>query len=248
MTQNMHHQKTLITHCFNKAAATYDAHCNMQRLCGVALLEILKSLNLNPASIIDLGCGTGLITQKLAESFSRVPLYVIDSAEQMLEHAKTRLNSSLIKVFKLDFDELHRLGKNFDLAFSNMALHWSPNLAKTLSAIYHCLAKEGVLIFAIPLKGTLKELKSYSRREFLSFQEVERLLVSANLKILYHNTQIYEENFVNALEALRSLKRVGANYVDHRKANIAYPTFKALSSPHNFSLTYNTVFFATQKL
>lgn len=247
MILNIHTQKALIANCFNKAAATYDAHCNVQRFSGHTLLEIAKSLNLSPKAIIDLGCGTGLITQKLTEIFNRIPLFAIDTSEQMLELAKARLDPYFIEISRLDFDELHNLGRIFDLVFSNMALHWSPNLAKTLSAIYQCLSEDGVLIFTIPLNGTLAEIKDYARQEFLSCQEVEQILVRSNLKVLYHSQQTYQENFANALKALKSIKKVGANYVTHRKTNISYPVFRDLEIHKNFTLTYNIGFFAVQK-
>jgi trans-aconitate 2-methyltransferase len=74
-----------------KAAPDWDAKAYQQffRLRQRPVNELLDRIDLqNPQSIIDLGCGTGIATQLLAERWPRAQLQGIDSSAQMLDQAR----------------------------------------------------------------------------------------------------------------------------------------------------------------
>ncbi|MEL6461392.1 MAG: methyltransferase domain-containing protein, partial [Cyanobacteria bacterium J06621_15] len=84
---------------------------------GESLLEIL-----NPQpneTILDLGCGTGQLTAKIAEYGAEV--IGIDSASEMIEQAQQ--NYPKLK-FKLADARNFELSQPVDSVFSNATLHW----------------------------------------------------------------------------------------------------------------------------
>lgn len=69
--------------------------------------------------ILDVGCGDGVLTQRIAQTGAQVT--GVDSAASMLEQARALgLNVMQRDATRLDFDA------QFDAAFANAALHWIP--------------------------------------------------------------------------------------------------------------------------
>ena len=74
--------------CFNKSADRYDQHCQLQLTTGDKLLSLTEPAK----TVIDLGCGTGIITAKLQYN----KLYALDLSDKMLATAKLRFGDKNI--------------------------------------------------------------------------------------------------------------------------------------------------------
>ena len=74
----MKKQNTICQH-FNKAATTYDHYASVQHTVGVQLLQQLEG---TPTHILDIGCGSGLITKQLAFKFKKASIHAIDIAQK----------------------------------------------------------------------------------------------------------------------------------------------------------------------
>lgn len=196
-----------IRDCFNKAASKYDAHCQLQLSIGEKLLSLIT-----PAEkIIDLGCGTGITTSKLTYK----ELYALDISDKLLAQAKLRLGNKNITYLEESFDNFS--GLELDLAFANMSLQWSNDLKSTLSNIKANLKPGGILAFSIPLLGTFANL-NISSMSFLSFEQVKQLLT--DWQIIYADSKEMNYIFSNLIEALRSVKAVGANYYKNKNGKL----------------------------
>src|SRR5260370_29315206 len=80
-------------------------------------------------AILDLGCGDGALTERLAATGALVT--GVDSSAAMIAAARTRgLNVLEVSGDALPFDE------GFDAVFSNAALHWMPNAPAVLAGVY----------------------------------------------------------------------------------------------------------------
>ncbi len=192
--------------CFNKAAENYDLYCNLQLITGEKLLSLIEPAE----NIIDLGCGTGNITSKL--KFKN--LYALDISEKMLTIARQRLGDKNITYIEASFDNFSNL--KLDLAFANMSLQWSTDLKSTLNNIRANLKPNGMLVFSIPLLGTLENL-NIPTISFFSFSQVEKLL--HDWHIIHSSSQEFNYYFLSLVEALKSIKAVGANYYNSPRKN-----------------------------
>lgn len=82
--------------------------------------DLLQLLNPQPGeSILDLGCGTGQLTEKIAQVGAEV--MGVDYASTMIE--KARQNYPHIRFDVADATNFH-VDKPLDAVFSNAALHW----------------------------------------------------------------------------------------------------------------------------
>jgi len=208
-----------IKRSFNRAAGTYDHSCQVQTAAGEHLIQLLHQ---HPLSIrecaIDLGCGTGIVTEKLARSISFLEFHAIDIADQLLIKAKPRLIPHGVSVYPMDFDQLSLDKKSFDLIFSNMALHWSKDFSFLLHTLHAYLSPSGILAFSIPLTGTFTELQHYAAlNAFHASQEVTATLEKMGYTLCAHHQEKKIISFDHPLAALQSIKKTGANCVHERK-------------------------------
>lgn len=218
----------MVKDCFNKAADRYDQHCYLQLETGDKLLSLIEPAE----TVIDLGCGTGIVTSKLQYN----KLYALDLSDKMLKSAKLKLGSNNIVYLERSFDDFN--GLELDLAFANMSLQWSEDLSKTIANINTNLKPGGVLAFSIPIMGTFEGV-NISTILFYEFEQIKKLLL--NWQIIHAFSQSYSYNFSSLVEALKSIKAVGANYCNSHKKSI----ISRDKTPH--ILQYNIGYFVARK-
>jgi trans-aconitate methyltransferase len=165
--------------------------------------ELLTLLNLNgEESLLDIGCGDGKITAKIADTVPKGKVTGIDSSNEMVTLAK---NSFPPKLFpNLTFDVMDACNiyfdQQYDIVFSNAALHWVKEHDQVLNGISKCLKSNGRILLQMGGRGNAKDIFdaieemmlevkwekyfcdfdfSYS---FLSIEEYKELLKSASLQ------------------------------------------------------------------
>ena len=193
--------------CFNKSASKYDTNCQLQLTTGEKLLSLITPAE----TLIDLGCGTGIVTEKL----SYKKLYALDISEELLAQARLRLSNKNITYLEKSFDDFS--GLELDLAFANMSLQWSEDLQLTLNNIKANLKPSGILVFSLPLTGTFADL-NISTMSFFSLTQIIQLL--SDWHIIYSEAQEINYIFPSLIEALRSIKLVGANYCKNKNGKL----------------------------
>lgn len=101
--------------------------------------DVLNLLNAKPGeTILDLGCGTGHLTNLIAESGADVQ--GIDSSTEMIEQAQIKYPA--IKFEVMDATNF-TFEKKFDAVFSNAVLHWIPEKEKVVECVFNCLSRGG---------------------------------------------------------------------------------------------------------
>jgi malonyl-CoA O-methyltransferase len=202
---------------FNRAAECYDQYNQLQRAVGNALIRHLLTAGKTASSVIDLGCGTGVVTEALANAIPAIRIDAIDIADKLLAAAKHRLSGFNVNISLADFESFNACDQ-YDLVFSNMALHWAADFPSLLRRIYSALTADGLLAFTVPVAGTFSDLKKQLPRVsgqafFNPFIEIKTLndnLETAGFSMLTEDVQDYCYPYTNILSALMSLKHVGS--------------------------------------
>ena len=100
-----------------------------------------------------------------------------------------------------------------------MALQWSANLKLVLSSIQKNMNKNGLLAFSIPLHGTYAELAASSRNDFHTQESILNFLLESEWTILHSETNHFSTSYNSWLNALKTIKATGANYVFKKKSS-----------------------------
>ncbi len=103
--------------------------------------------------ILDVGCGTGQLAAKIAESGAII--LGTDASANMIESAKSNypnLAFEVVDATKLPYHE------EFDAIFSNATFHWIENQRGLLSGLYKSLKPGGRLVAEFGGKGNVKSI------------------------------------------------------------------------------------------
>jgi trans-aconitate methyltransferase len=130
-------------------AHTYDTGFAFVTEYGASLLDLLPVQP--PASVLDIGCGTGTHAGALRQRGFQV--VGVDRDEAMVRRASQRHPD--VEFLTADVVDLD-LGRRFDAALSNAALHWMPDQAAALGAVRRHLREGAALVAEMGGKGNVR--------------------------------------------------------------------------------------------
>jgi tRNA (cmo5U34)-methyltransferase len=142
-----------------------------------------------PVKVLDLGCGTGTVTQTLKKQFKNAKVTCLDLAENMIEMAKLKLHDYTdIEYTVGDFYE-YNFTEKYDVIVSSLALHHlatDEDKKGFYKKIYEALTHGGIFLNADAVLASNKQLqKIYTAKwkEFMnlsiSMEEIEEKWVPA---------------------------------------------------------------------
>jgi malonyl-CoA O-methyltransferase len=216
----VHREKSVVAKSFGRAAESYDQVAGLQRMSAETLLMMLGEQSF--LTCLDIGCGTGWVTQKLAKKLSNTDVFGLDLAEGMLRHA--RHNHTLDNLYWLggDAENLPVLTQSMDLIFSNLAIQWCENPFALFAEMARVVKPGGEVFVATLGPQTLQELRSAwalvdTAIHVNTFDEKSVLhaaIDSADLQIVDWQEQITQPCYVRLVDLLQELKLLGAHNVN----------------------------------
>ena len=109
--------------------------------------------------ILDLGCGDGTLTEKIAAIGAQV--MGVDASISMVNATASRgLDAQVMNGQALTFSQ------DFDAVFSNAALHWMPNAMAVLQGVYCSLKPNGRFIAELGGAGNIQAICSAMQQVF----------------------------------------------------------------------------------
>ncbi len=104
--------------------------------------ELLSNVPDNPdQAILDLGCGTGMLTHALLEK--TLSVVGLDASPEMIGKARQLYPGMDFRVLDA---RLMPWSNRFDVIFSNAAFHWIPDQETLLKAVFRALKPQGKLV------------------------------------------------------------------------------------------------------
>ena len=216
--------KARVRQSFAAAASRYDSLAGLQRQVGETLLAKFP-LTSGVGRILDIGCGTGFLTGKLAQAADNQAIVALDIALPMLHACRANHPATAITPVCGDAEKLPFGRQSFQQIYSNLALQWCQDLAAVLSNCQQLLEANGRLVFATFGPATLQELKTAWRsvdnythvNEFYSTAEIDGFLRQAGFRRVHLETAHYKTSYSSVLALMRELKGLGAHNVNLHK-------------------------------
>ena len=112
-------------------------------------IDLIGRINeIEPKSIIDVGCGPGNSTQVLVKRWPKSQITGLDSSTSMIRKAKQDYpNQEWIVADALTYKPEIK----YDIIFSNAVIQWIPNHVRLLTKFHEILSNNGMLAIQIPL-------------------------------------------------------------------------------------------------
>ena len=134
-------------------AETYDAISDPQFEWGT---EVLGRLELEgDEAVIDAGCGSGKVTERLLERIPNGRLLAVDGSEAMIAKAKERLGERATYL-AADLAELE-IDEPVDLIFSTATFHWIADHDRLFEHLHAALRPSGRLVAQCGGQGNVAE-------------------------------------------------------------------------------------------
>lgn len=194
--------------------------------------------------ILDIGCGTGMLSERLARAFPGAELTLVDLSPRMLELASTKLTHAGVSPANIHLitadaeawleSACGQKGSGrpaFDIIASSAAFQWFNSPEATTRRLLQLLAPGGILAFATFLPGTVRELHdAFRQAEALlglpaqphgqSYPNKEDWMTwlfghGGNSPAICWETSSYRYTFPDVRTALAQVRRVGAGNAVH---------------------------------
>ena len=217
--------KEQITSSFSRCFSTYDANADLQFITAKRLLWYIDqkiNTQTTEGSILEIGCGTGFISEGLLERYHEREIQFTDISPTMLEFCKTKLEKQREfdpnnHHFTLLDGEAVQETDCYSLIISNFAFQWFQSLEKTIHKLFDSLKPGGWLIFSIPLQGSFPQWKKACDRHQIPFRAntlPELNKIAEFLSPLSSKQDFWEEtetlSYPSALGFFKQLKLIGA--------------------------------------
>ena len=144
--KNKHH--TLDVELFDRWGSTYERSWMQQRLFDPVHAAVLDQAasRFTPASVLDIGCGSGRLLRKVHDSWPQAHLFGVDPAQAMLEVARQLTPEARFSIGSGEALPLE--DASVDLALSTISFHHWQDQAAGLREVARVLRPGGSFLLA----------------------------------------------------------------------------------------------------
>ena len=190
----------------------------LEQICGA--IEPTKMM-----SLLDLGCGPGIVTASLAPNVREVTAY--DLTPEMLDKARQRCEKAGLKNVRFELGSAEQLpfkNKSFDCVVTRLTIHHFPNPRGVMEEVVRVTRRKGKVVVAdvvssekeeeAGLHNALETLRDPTHVQMLSASRLLQLLKASGLritsKVTWEMKRDYDEwiRITNAPERVKPLHTV----------------------------------------
>ncbi|ADW16200.1 biotin biosynthesis protein BioC [Desulfobulbus propionicus DSM 2032] len=213
--------KKLIKLRFEQAAATYEQQATVQHRVADRLLGLLNDSapGVTPEQILEIGCCTGLLTEKVLERYPSIQQLTVSDLVAAFEQCvcrKAGLRVDNITFLAGDIETI-RLPARYDLIISSSTLHWVHDLPALCAKLHRHLQPQGTLAFSLYGKDNLAEIRAVTGVG-LAYRNLDQLrtVVAERFDILAAEETRETLWYPDPIAVLQHLRATGVNSIGQR--------------------------------
>jgi malonyl-CoA O-methyltransferase len=187
---------------FEARATDYERHADLQAAVAKRLAGMLP--HHQSPRVLELGCGTGLLSRELVAKYPAGSFVLTDATPAMIAECRHNLDRGATRVRHEVMDASNITGHDgFDIIVSSMTLHWLSDPVAVLGRWRRLLAPGGALLYA-----TLGPDSFFEWRAILAAESLPSGIVDiAQLPGVVEDEHLTPDN--DSLSFLRRMKAVG---------------------------------------
>jgi malonyl-CoA O-methyltransferase len=217
--------KQQIASRFGQAAPTYHSQAKLQQISATKLVDLLlqhrDSLPAGP--VLEIGCGTGFITQLLLNQLAPRPLQITDLSAEMLQFCRANLvlpENARVTFSQLDAEHLCDSSQNYAVMVGGFVLQWFKHPEQSILALVDQLAPQGLLALSFPTAECFPEWRHICQQINLPYTAnplpdtvglADALATYPQLQFLDQITVESVTTYPGAASFFRDLKTIGAS-------------------------------------
>ncbi len=223
---------------FNASVESYDVAAVLQREVAKRLSQRLDYIKIQPNRALDLGCGTGIVSQDLLSRYPKSKVIGLDSAFNRAKKCQKR-GGWLRKprVICADAESLPIKDDAFELVVSNLMLNWVDDFSGAFSEIQRVLAPNGLLLFSMFGPDTLNEIRQCwsdvdtfpHTHDFADMHEVGDALLQSGFINPVMDMEIITMTYTDVMQLMQDLKNTGFSNTHQERQ-------KGLMGKHKFKV------------
>lgn len=240
--------KKRIAQSFDKASNTYEKDAPVQKWTASFLAEVIKELGLcKPKDCLEIGCGTGFLTQQMVALFADSNWLVSDLSAAMLESCRKRIGQ--VVTYQVMDGEQPDLDKQFDLIVSSLAFQWFQDLEGALNRLSKLLKPGGHLVFSTLGQDTFQQWRDnlhhlgmmVGLHDYPTLEEMQKIHIQGCHVSFERQKRL--QPYKSGLDFLRALRAIGAQapqpgYEPLRPGQMRQ-VIKALEKTGSCAMTYD---------
>ena len=222
--------KNAVRRGFERAAATASEDFVVSREAARRMERRLDYVKIQPARVLDAGCGGGADLPMLRRRYPAAELVGIDSAlplaraalrkRSAFESARSLFRRPSTSAVCADIARLPFPERSFGMIWSNLALAWQSEPLEAFREFERALEPGGLLMFSTYGPDTLKELRTASGRidsrqhvgSFSDMHDLGDMLVQSGFAAPVMDIDLFTLTYADVQTLLADLRRTGQTY------------------------------------
>ena len=210
--------KQAIIDNFNHAASSYDGYAHPQKKSALELSRLIAPHIKDNHRLLEIGCGTGFLTQNLLEINPTIEIVASDISPDMIAQCQQKMPH--LKTALID-GEHPPMSEKYDVVCSNLTLQWFSDLSASCQKFHHILGDNGLLAFSTLLEDNFSQWQEacdhsgipHYQEGFLSLNNLEMLL-NQNFQATI-TTEKIDISFDTMSGFLKHIRYIGAKATEH---------------------------------
>ncbi len=216
-----------IQYNFNRFATTYNKYAVIQKEIAFRVFSRLSSINKSADFVVDIGSGTGFLSDNLVKKYQLNKIISIDFAVNLLKQNKV-INKICADCYNLPIKD-----NAIDIIISNLMMQWC-DVENIINESCRALKNNGLLMFSTFGPETLIELKkSWAKvddnphvTKFIDMHDIGDIAMNIGLSGVVVESEIITMTYNKVTDVIADIKNIGAQ--NHKPQPIAPAKFKKM--------------------
>ncbi|MBR4598000.1 MAG: malonyl-ACP O-methyltransferase BioC [Opitutales bacterium] len=196
---------------FEKSFAIYEKSARVQKRIAERLAHLtLKRVNAGEVkSVLEIGVGTGFLTEILASEIKNAHWYLNDLSARSIDYVRGIFETP--PTFIAGDAQIQELPANMDLIVSSSCFQWFDSLGDFIERLAKISSKNAVMAFSTFLPDNFREIRALTGKglNYVGIVGIEAMIKRAGFELLCAEAETIKLNFKKPADVLRHLRDTG---------------------------------------